>query len=628
MDDQAQKSAPVEAKRMTDVITSATTTDANGESIAPPISQSVVDALQEAVKEEEHMAEEVAPVEEMVGAPVDQPPVAPVEQAVAPIEQAVAPAEPPAVVEQTVAHAEQPVAAAIEPSDVTSLDQTMAPIEHSAVQHVEQQGMAAVEQPAIAPMEQQVVTPMEQQAVAPMEQHTVAPLEQQAVAPVEQPFAPPIEQPSTVPVPIEQPGVPVEQTMAPVEESPAPMEQPINPVQQDGVIQTEINNGVATAAVEEEGAIAEPTEHDVLNGRGASVNAHSGNKKFRALCFSRKPEFEAGNHAAKRRIATEIVSVAKTWPARFLKKKSDKGYWYELSTEKAILKACQVMRDFQRPDRVALREMAAANGNRKRQRTGEPSTPGVEAPPAIPLDPIVENPYGVHSHDVLSGRGAFVNGHVGNQRFRTLSLDRKHKFDAGNYSEKRALATEVVQIIRNLDPPGRFLKRVTNKQAKTEDSNWIVPPRGLEGFWEELSDEKAIHKACQVMRDIDRPDRGPEKRTGFKNDKASDEATTTVNTNGAPTVCSTIEPAATPMEVAAQEADPSGEQVTANAAMTLLAASSNTAGPADATSVEAAAVAAAEAAIENTLGDGVPTPVAESKAALPMSPEAGDTVQV
>ena len=61
---------------------------------------------------------------------------------------------------------------------------------------------------------------------------------------------------------------------------------------------------------------------------------------------------------------------------------------------------------------------------------------------------------------MLSGRGAFINGHVGNTNFRKLCLERKQAFDAGNYSEKRALATEVVQLTKALDPPGRFLKRV------------------------------------------------------------------------------------------------------------------------------------------------------------------------
>jgi hypothetical protein len=82
------------------------------------------------------------------------------------------------------------------------------------------------------------------------------------------------------------------------------------------------------------------------------------------LCFSRKPEFEAGNHAAKRRIAAEIVAITRSLPGRFLKRANEK--------------ACQVMRDFQRPDRLAIREMAMANGARKRQRTSE-STPAIVA---------------------------------------------------------------------------------------------------------------------------------------------------------------------------------------------------------------------------------------------------------
>lgn len=129
--------------------------------------------------------------------------------------------------------------------------------------------------------------------------------------------------------------------------------------------------------------------------------------------------------------------------------------------------------------------------------------------PTGPLEPIIENPFGVHSHDVLSGRGAFVNGHVGNSRLRSLALERKVQFDAGNYTEKRSLATEIVHIIRTLKPPGRFLKKViAKKEGKapaTNDNKDKI--EGLENEWEELPVEKAIHKACQVMRDIDRPDR-------------------------------------------------------------------------------------------------------------------------
>ena len=61
--------------------------------------------------------------------------------------------------------------------------------------------------------------------------------------------------------------------------------------------------------------------------------------------------------------------------ARFLRRKSEKGPWLVLTKEQAILKACQVMRDYKRPDRIAQRQMMAANGQaRKRVRQVE-STP-------------------------------------------------------------------------------------------------------------------------------------------------------------------------------------------------------------------------------------------------------------
>lgn len=261
------------------------------------------------------------------------------------------------------------------------------------------------------------------------------------------------------------------------------------------------------------------------------LHCQQGNKKFRALCFARKPEFEAGNHAAKRRIATEIVNaVLNDGEARFLKRKNEKGPWLELTKEQAILKACQVMRDYKRPDRLALREMLAQNGQaRKRSRQVE-STPMLDIPvPSGPLEPIIENPFGVHDHDILCGRGAFVNGHIGNQRLRKLALERKTAFDAGNYTEKRSLASEIVTIIKALDPPGRFLKRASKKNddgAADGDESKEEDVKEQEGEWEELSDEKSIHKACQVMRDIDRPDRKDrEERRAKKKQKLIDTKT-------------------------------------------------------------------------------------------------------
>jgi hypothetical protein len=97
----------------------------------------------------------------------------------------------------------------------------------------------------------------------------------------------------------------------------------------------------------------------------------------------------------------------------------------------------------------------------------------------------------------------FVNGHKGNQFLRELAVARKGQFDTGSYSEKRVLATEIVSIVKELNPPGRFLRVVKpGKPLEGSTSSMLS-----EYSWEELDLEKSIHKACQVMRDIDRLDR-------------------------------------------------------------------------------------------------------------------------
>lgn len=294
-----------------------------------------------------------------------------------------------------------------------------------------------------------------------------------------------------------------------------------------------------------------PHEHDVLFGRGAATNSHSGNQYFRALCFERKEQFDANSHAFKRRIATEIVELVKALvpPGRFLKRKDEVvsraaaaaggggggaldsadhrggdnpsnisnirklgGPWIELSTERAIQKAFQVIRDFRRPDRIAMKEMAKAKSGKRKRRRGDdrPNTADTSSQEkkqkkksGDDADSII-----VQDHDVLSGRGAFVNAHPGNKYLRKLAIARKKAFDSGMNSDKRSLASEIVQIIKGLKPPGRFLERaLSTTPTKNPDNTWNLPPRGLEGPWKELSDEKAIRKAWQVMRDLRRPDR-------------------------------------------------------------------------------------------------------------------------
>lgn len=105
----------------------------------------------------------------------------------------------------------------------------------------------------------------------------------------------------------------------------------------------------------------------------------------------------------------------------------------------------------------------------------------------------------VHDHDVLCGRGVNIAQHPGNERFRALVNNRQDEgyCTAFTTSEKRALAEEIVEHIRLLDPPGRFLKRTGRSHGS----------RGLSGPWEQLSHRECIKKTCQALRDCNRQDR-------------------------------------------------------------------------------------------------------------------------
>ncbi|GFH43837.1 hypothetical protein CTEN210_00310 [Chaetoceros tenuissimus] len=64
-----------------------------------------------------------------------------------------------------------------------------------------------------------------------------------------------------------------------------------------------------------------------------------------------------------------------------------------------------------------------------------------------------------HRNDVICERkGSFCN-HPGNIYFQKLVKERLQKYRNSRKLDKRSVATEVVDLIRKLDPPGRFLKK-------------------------------------------------------------------------------------------------------------------------------------------------------------------------
>ena len=105
----------------------------------------------------------------------------------------------------------------------------------------------------------------------------------------------------------------------------------------------------------------------------------------------------------------------------------------------------------------------------------------------------------IHPHDVINGRGVNVAQHPGNQRFRALVKSHADQAYCTEYSAlaKKAVAESIVQHIRNLNPPGRFLKRPTRKTTALIG----------EGVWEEMTDKDALKKTTQALRDCNRNDR-------------------------------------------------------------------------------------------------------------------------
>lgn len=119
-----------------------------------------------------------------------------------------------------------------------------------------------------------------------------------------------------------------------------------------------------------------------------------------------------------------------------------------------------------------------------------------------------------NQNDVLCGRGGRINAHEGNVQFREIVLQHKKEYLSKTTKklEKAHIAARIIQQIRTMDPPGRFLK-------EDADTN----------FWFDIGDAKAIKKAGQALRE-DAPDLRTENEPGENIDKKEEKKTTNTNT--------------------------------------------------------------------------------------------------
>jgi len=86
-------------------------------------------------------------------------------------------------------------------------------------------------------------------------------------------------------------------------------------------------------------------------------------------------------------------------------------------------------------------------------------------------------------HDILFGRGGLTNHHPGNRLFRDIVALHKEDYMKAIKIVKPRVARRIIKIIRNGDPPGRFLKKSSNN------------------LWYDVGDRNAAEKASQALRE-------------------------------------------------------------------------------------------------------------------------------
>lgn len=88
----------------------------------------------------------------------------------------------------------------------------------------------------------------------------------------------------------------------------------------------------------------------------------------------------------------------------------------------------------------------------------------------------------ISHNDVLCGRGGLTNHHPGNIFFRRMVRLRQESYLRASKRDKASVARDIVDTIRQLNPPGRFLKKGAD-------------------LWVEIGNRKAREKTSQALRE-------------------------------------------------------------------------------------------------------------------------------
>jgi len=251
-------------------------------------------------------------------------------------------------------------------------------------------------------------------------------------------------------------------------------------------------------------AYADIINNDVLLGRGSMISSHYGNIQLRLL-VSRSV---TNNYSKKYRWKEKLFEAAKVVdairnlepPGRFMSKCNETGFWEEVGDITARKKVAQAFRDFRyavmrnvpfheaEDDSNCLLDRLVYSHNKidiNASRSTNDFNPYMGTQ-FSKMKTEVSNTYAPVTHnDILLGRGRASNEHYGNIQFRCIVAQNISYYQT---MKKSIVVSKIVDIIRNLNPPGRFLSN--NKET---------------GCWDEVEDTIARKKIAQAFRDSSEP---------------------------------------------------------------------------------------------------------------------------
>jgi len=102
-------------------------------------------------------------------------------------------------------------------------------------------------------------------------------------------------------------------------------------------------------------------------------------------------------------------------------------------------------------------------------------------------------------NDVIFGRGHSILNRPGNKRYHRLIRAQKPKYDAAPKNRKEDVVYEIIDTIRSLDPPGRFLLHQKQEDASSSKAR---PSGNYYTTLQEANERRTVLKVRQALRDV------------------------------------------------------------------------------------------------------------------------------